>query len=118
MNLFGFFRRQKRIQVIRREETKITLAEWRADYDLVKLARSVWINPDFRLMMACLRNENPAFGVLPDDAPPTRSIALQRRAEGYIMALSNLEAMATLEQKTESLEPTFEEEENPSPSIR
>lgn len=111
MNFFRFLKPTKQIQVIRREEAKLSLQEWRDDIDLVKLAARVWQNPDFRLMVSCLRNESPSNSVLPDDAPPHRSIALQRRAEGYLMALANLEAMAIMERKTEPLEPTFEPEE-------
>lgn len=111
MNLFGFFRRRKQFQIIQRDETKISLQEWRSDMELAKLARKVWANPDFRLMVACLRNESPANLVLPDDALPHRSVALQRRQEGYLMAIANLEAMAEHSQPVEQLESTYGEPE-------
>lgn len=75
------------------------------------MAMKVWANPDFRMMVSCLKNESPANFVLPDDAAPTRSVALQRRTEGYLMFLANLEALARFEQKPEALEATFEPEE-------
>jgi len=109
--LTRFFRPERKIVVVRREETKLTLSEWQSDRDLVKLAAKVWANPDFRMMVSCLRNDSPANFVLPDDALPTRSIALQRRGEGYLMAITNLEAMARFVQPAELLEPTFEPEE-------
>lgn len=106
-----FFVRRKSVQVVRISETKLSLSEWRASSELVKLAHAVWQNPDFRLMVSCLKNENPAYFVLPDDANPSRSVALQRRAEGYNMAITNLEAMATLDSIGDMPEPTFQPEE-------
>jgi hypothetical protein len=102
---------QRKIEVIRRDENKLTLAEWRSSAELVALAGKVWSNPDFRMMIACLRNESPANFVLPDDAQAMRSVAIQRRTEGYTMFLANLEAMAIFSQPPEPLESTFEPEE-------
>ncbi len=112
MNLLALFkRRPRKIEIVNRDEAKISLSEWRTDPELVKVAMRVWNNPDFRLMVACLRNETPAFLVLPDDASPTRCIAIQRRSEGYTMALANLEAMATFQSPPAEVEATFEPEE-------
>lgn len=113
----ALFKRQKKIEVIRREETTITLDEWRSTPDLVKIAQSVWSNPDFRLMISCLKNESPAYFVLPDDASPGRSVAIQRRCEGYNFAINNLEAMRTLRTVPEPLESTFEPEETESKEL-
>ena len=65
-------------------------------------------------MFSVLKNENPCFTVLNNHAPATSSIAVQRRTEGYVMALANLEAMAVYDQKPEPIEATFQPEEDPN----
>jgi hypothetical protein len=83
----------KRIQVIRRDPTKLRLQEWREDPSLCSLAAKVLADPNLQLMLQVLANEHPLrtalpYGVLLDD----RAV-LQSRAEGYEMFLSNLEAL-------------------------
>lgn len=107
-----FFRRFKyRVIVLQRDPMKLRLHEWRSDLDLIRSAQKVFVTTEFRWCLDVVRNEHPAFNVLPDDAPPHVRIAHQARAEGYTLALSNLEALAKYEEPRVPMEATFEEPE-------
>lgn len=117
MNLVGWlkslFRRREKVLIVRVPETAVTLDQWRGDYDLVRLAREIWQNNGFQIMVSCVRNSNPGMFVLPDNAPPHQRMARHAQAEGYQMCLNNLEALAKFQKPEEPLESTFEPEERP-----
>ena len=97
--------------MLQRDPLRIRLAEWRSSPELTSAARKVFAMPEANYMLDVVRNEHPGFNVLPDDAPPQARIAHQCRAEGYTMAIANLEAMSRFEQQRQNVEATFEEEE-------
>lgn len=101
-----------KIRVMVRDQTRITLDEWRSRPDLIKIASRFLNDPMFRMMMDVLRTthfQNSAmgiFGVSIEDRA-----AMQARCEGYTIALNNLEAMGDYQKPKQELEPTFEPEE-------
>jgi len=108
---FGYLPEGTEVKIIRKSETTLRLQDWQANPELIKVGRRVMANPDFQMMISVLRNEHPGHVVISDDAPPTRSVAIQRRGEGYTMALANLEAMGKLIEPEKPFEATFENEE-------
>ena len=101
----------RQVQIVRRDSLKLRLAEWRADLRLVSGARQLMESEDFRCMIDVLRNENPANYVMPLGTSAQDRASNQCRAEGYTMALSNLEALSRPNSLVESVEATFEPEE-------
>jgi len=99
---------------VRREAAKLRLYEWRRSPKLVTEARRVFELESFRIMLDVLKNENPANLVLPLGSTPADRSAIQCRAEGYAMALANLEAMCNPAETMEPLEATFEPEQTQS----
>lgn len=107
VKILRLWRRQKQIQVVQRENTNLTLDEFRTDPNLVNTARKLWSHPDFRLLIDVMENSHPAFSVLPPNSHPEVRAAHQAKCEGYTMALANLEAMAVEVNRT-TIEPTFD----------
>ena len=109
LTVFG--KKQKRIEVVRRESTVLRLAEWRTQPELVAMADAVWRNADFRLMLQVVQTESPGnFAVLSGDLE-TRALH-QARSEGYNLALAHLKALRVSVDKVQELEATYEAEEN------
>lgn len=103
---------QLKVQIVTRAVTDLRLAEWQADAELTKHARKLHSDSTFQMMMAVLRNEHPAFLVAGHDACSLEGRAiLQARAEGYSMAIANLEAMGRHQLIKPVPEATFEPEE-------
>jgi len=106
------FRRQQRLQIIRRSQTTLRLHEWRSEKALVSSAMRIMRDPDFQMMLDVMENEHPGVAhVLPDSADLATRAVHQARAEGYTMALANLVALGRFEKMIEPLEATFEPEE-------
>jgi len=97
--------------VIARDPLKLRLHEFRSNKSLVGEAQKMMMTGSLRLMLDVLRNEHPCLFVLPMGASPTDRMAVQCRAEGYTMALANLEAMTDFQELATMPEPTFEPEE-------
>jgi hypothetical protein len=111
-----FFKRQSKIVVIKREANKLSLGEFRSDPNLTGLAARFLRDSDFKLMLDVLRNEHPGWLVLSESVPPEVRAVIQARAEGYTMALANLEAMGVFRESPEQIVATFEAEEEPTPT--
>jgi hypothetical protein len=88
-----FKKKPHRIRVLLRDEFKLRLGEWQMDERLCAMAAKKLAEPDMRLILAVLRNERPSNHVLPLGASMDDRVVFQARAEGYEMALANLEAM-------------------------
>lgn len=103
-----------KVEVIRRESTKLTLAEWQLDKTLTNAAAS-WQNNDFyRLALQVLKNEHLGQVVYGPNMPLELRALHQARCEGYTMAIANLEAMATFKEIVQLPEPDFKPEESPN----
>lgn len=100
---------QRKIIVVR--STQMRIADWTSDPHLVRTAYDLLQRADVQTILAILRNESPTSYGLPLGASHDDRIAHACRAEGYAMALNNLEAMAQLAPKTKHLETTFASEE-------
>jgi hypothetical protein len=99
------------VQVILRDPLKLRLNEFRSNKSLVGEAQKMMMTASLRLMLDVLRNEHPCMTVLPMGMTPTDRMAVQCRAEGYTMALANLEAMTELQETIDMPNPSFEPEE-------
>lgn len=109
--MFNLFRKppvEKRIEVIQRDSTTLSLKEWRSDQGLVGQAASVHANPTFKLMRNVMENEHPARMMLPSSATLEQRALFQSLCEGYNLALSNLEALAKLSIPGKPLESTYQ----------
>lgn len=102
-------REPARIEVIRCESNELRLDEWRKHDELIRLAESVWVNQDFRLMIQVAQNESPAnFAILSGNLED-RAIQ-QARSEGFNLFLATLKTMRVPADKIETLETTYEPE--------
>lgn len=105
-----FRRRPKaKIEVIKREVCRLTVQEWRADPGWVGTGASVLSDPRLRQMLDVVGNSSPAFEVLPYGTAAQDRLVAQARAEGYTMALANLEALGVQQALRHPVEATFEE---------
>ena len=98
------------VQVIRRDETKLRMHEWRADPALCTLAAKVLNDPNLQLMLSVLKNEHPAKTALPYGVHMDDRVVLQARSEGYEMFMANLEALASHTAQMSVPEAVFERE--------
>lgn len=104
MSLFRRPAPRTQIKVI--HSTSIRLAQWRSSLELTRYAAELFATPQFQTLLGVLRNECPAnFGL--SGGTHDDHIAHAYRGEGYNLALNNLEAMASLEEKRTPLEATF-----------
>jgi hypothetical protein len=95
---------------LRREESKLRLADWQNDPALCSLASKVLANPDLQLMLSVMKNEHPSKIALRLGVPMDDRVVQQARAEGYEMFLANLEALAILRRPIPMPEAMFEPE--------
>ncbi len=102
-------KRQRKLEIIRRELCRLTVPEWRADPGWVGTAASVLSDPRLKQMLDVVGNSSPAFEVLPLGAGAQERIVQQARGEGYTMALANLEALGVGQALQTPMEATFEE---------
>ena len=105
-----FRKRPVKIQVLRRDESKLRLAEWQNDPALCSLASKVLGNPDLQLMLSVMRNEHPSHIVLRLGVATDDRLVHQARAEGYEMFFANLEALAINTTPVPQPESVFEPE--------
>lgn len=93
--MFRLFRKRPiRLQIVRRDESKLRLADWQNDPRLCAMAAKVLADPNLQLMLSVLKNEHPSKTVLSYGVSPDDRIVLQARTEGYEMFLASLEALA------------------------
>lgn len=108
---FKTSRKPMRIEVLRRDMSKLRLHEFQSDEALTTKAGAALSDQWVSLMMQVARNESPAHYCLRLDATQEERAAYQSKIEGYNMALANLEAMAISRKISVLQEPTFEAEE-------
>lgn len=104
-----FFRRNKppRIEVKVMPSTAMKLTDWRMSPELVRYAKRLMDDPQFQILLSVLRNESPSNYGVPYGATHDDRIAHACKAEGYHLALNNLEALAEEEKKPIHIEATF-----------
>jgi len=103
------------INIVRRDRCQLRLSDWQSDKALVVFGQKEWARAELQLMLDVLRNEHPGQKVYADDCNANIRLVAQARAEGYTMALANLEALGKFQASEVSHEPTFEPEEFEAP---
>lgn len=98
---------EQKIQVVVKDPTLLRVSEWRGDKDLCSTARNVLMTPDLRLMLQVVLNEHPAFIALTHGTPVEERAIWQARAEGYGLALANLQSLSKFEEAREPLVEDF-----------
>lgn len=83
-----------------------TLVEWKQNKDLVMWASRMFADPNFQLMLLCLRDASPTRAVLARGASGDDVCRAYGEQTGYEMAMSNMLSLA--EPMPEPLgDPTF-----------
>lgn len=100
-----------KVEVIKRDITKLRLIEFQSDEVLTSKAAIALSDQWVSLMMQVAHNESPANYCLNMSATQEERAAYQSKIEGYNMALANLEAMGIHRKIAQLHEPTFEAEE-------
>lgn len=97
--------KQDTLARFRNEPLKLTLIEWQKNGQLVSAAMAVARLPIWRAMMEVMHNECPAFnfGFKLEGTPITDRAALQLLTEGYMMAINNLNTMASVPSEEKEL---------------
>jgi|SRR6516162_3781528 len=103
-----FRKRPINLQVVRRKESELRLREWQADPRMCGLASKVLSDPNLQLMLSVLKNEHPSKTALHYGVGIEIRALMQARAEGYEMALANLEALAINTTQVPMPEASFE----------
>lgn len=96
-----------KITPVRREVSRLTVAEWRADPGWAAMAATVLADPRLQQMLDTVANSAPGFEVLPLSASLVERSVQQARGEGYTLALANLAALGRAEALREPVEATF-----------
>lgn len=109
--MWPFKRKPIRVEVVRRDESKLRLLEWNQDDRLCHLGAKMLANPDLQLMLSVLKNEHPSKTVLHYGTNLDVRAVWQARSEGYEMCLANLEALGTSVKPIPLPEPMFAAEE-------
>jgi len=94
--------------VIKRDPFRLTIDEWRSSPELCKQAAMALGNPVVRQMVDCLRTSHLAFYSTSGHSTAEERAERFSMAEGYGIALNNLEALAHYEPLKQPLEETFE----------
>jgi len=100
------------IRILDRDPSRLDLTEWRADKDCRAAAQKELANPHLQHMLDVLRNQvhRKLVRVHPAMTAEQRSAALSF-ADGYSMAVQDLESMAVKPTETEQpLTESFEKE--------
>lgn len=91
------------VRFIDRDASTLRLHELRADDGMTAKMAQVLGDGRMQLAVSVLRNEHPAFNVLPPDAMEHVRAAQQAKCEGYTLCLANLLAMGRHEKASEEL---------------
>lgn len=110
-SLASLFRNPRRVRVITRESNQLRISDWRGDQRLCAAGSKVLAQPEMQLMLSVLYNEQLSLVVLPFGTQLQDRAVAQARAEGYAMALSNLEGLGKFNEVLHRPEETFEPEE-------
>jgi len=111
MNFWKSKPKSLKIELVRRDTSKLRLHEFQADEALTSKAAIALSDQWVSLMLQVARNESPANYCLNMSATTEERAAYQSKIEGYNMALANLEAMVVSRKIQVLQEPTFEAEE-------
>lgn len=84
-----------KVHLMTRKPETLRLHELRADERLTSNSAAILSNEHLKIMVDVLRNEHPAYNVLPPDTMEHVRAAQQARCEGYTLCLSNLLSMGT-----------------------
>ena len=104
-----WFRPSPRVQIVRRDISRVTMDEWRKNGDNAKLAAKYVNNPEVRMMLDVLRcSGSPHNSMLGLEAPMEARAAWQSRTEGYTAALNDFELLAVPVRHEEQIEATYE----------
>lgn len=101
------------VQIIYRESSTLTVAQWRTVPDMVKRAQAVLGLPDMKAMLDACKNSRVGLYAL-DGMPDitVRAIA-QAQCEGYAAALNDIYLLGQFKRPDEQLRETFEPLEIP-----
>lgn len=99
--------RPQKIEIVRRDPTRITLPEWRSQPELIKRARAALDSPDVRSMLDVMANSTPAHNMARLDLPMETRAVLQAQTEGYMAALHDFELLGVFVPPEKHLEATF-----------
>ena len=99
------------VTLIERDRVSLRLHELRADERMAAGMASALNNQYMVVAADVLRNEHPAFNVLPPDAPEHVRAAHQAKCEGYTLCLANLLSMGTHQKINPELIADFSDEE-------
>jgi len=105
---FIFRRREVQIVVIQRDPFRLSIDEWRSSRDLCKQAAMALSDPVVRQMVDCLRTSHLALYSGPGQSSAEARAERCSMADGYGIALNNLEALAHYVPPQKPLEETFE----------
>lgn len=97
-----------RYEVVRRDVTRLKPAEWRTNPTLVKIAKKFLDDPEFWMMLDCVRNEHPNQIAFLKIVPLEERALHQARIEGFMMCLNTIEALGIPQKELEELQATYE----------
>jgi hypothetical protein len=114
--LLNFFRPQPRkLLLIRRLSSRISIEEWRSNADLVTMARKFLNDPDFQIMIDALENAAPHNYIALREMSIDARAMEQSKSEGYQLALNNLFALGSPQVPKVDLEADFSQPEEELP---
>jgi len=102
------FKPPVRYVVIRRDVTRLKPAEWRTNPALVKIAKKFLDDPEFWMLLDCIRNEHPDRIMFSPGVDIQERALHQARIEGFMMCLNTIESLGTPEKVREELTATYE----------
>lgn len=107
-----------KVVIVKRDASRLSLAEWRADPNLVRAAKKILDSSDFRIMLDIVRNENPINQVFVGKVSMEDRGIHQAYCEGYSVALNTLERLAQATREIELGDPTWEDPLTGEPKLK
>ena len=110
MSLFQrlFRKPQVRYEVIRRDVTRLRANEWRTSDTCIGIAQKFLRDPEFWLMLDCVRNDHPDKIFFLKEVSLEERALQQARIEGYMMCLNTLESLGTPMRQVADVRATYE----------
>jgi hypothetical protein len=99
---------QVRYVIVKRDITRLKPDEWRTNPTLVRLAKKFLDDPQFWMLLDCVRNEHPNKLAFFQSVPLEERALHQARIEGFMMCLNTIEALGTPQREREELQATYE----------
>lgn len=103
-----FKKRPVRYEIIRRDVTRIKPDEWRTSETCLGIAQKFLRDPEFWLLLDCVRNEHPDKIFFLKEVPLEERALQQARIEGFMMCLNTLESLGTPMRQVDQLRATYE----------